>query len=172
MISRLSARKRGADTNQNIFYLVVGVILLAAAAVGFSMALKTMEYRRLSNEIQTFVIQVKELAHSAGSAQGFSNDTAIVNGFGEAWPELPSFIQFPSGAGVSVTPDPTPSPYQEKHGFGLLIVCPFGTQRDVAACKTLDRGTGYHEFGPLGRSYHVVNHSCDIGTPTIVVGYR
>lgn len=63
---KMKMRRRGADTNKNIFYLIIAIIVLGASAFGFAQALKAMKRGKIERMVSQVMVGVRETVAASG----------------------------------------------------------------------------------------------------------
>lgn len=158
-------RKRGADTNQNIFYLVIAVIVLSAAGYGFDQAIKSMARSEAVRNAETLSGQIKAIYMNVGNLPAFNIFTireanilpaSMINRNSAG---VVTDITMPAGGRISAT---VPSPAGSRN-FTINYYWGSASSRARGICRHLAMGAGevntsegLVEKGPLGENYMIM----------------
>ena len=170
-------RRRGADTNQNIFYLVIAVIVVAAAAFGFDQALKAMNRTEARTVATAVSNQTRAMYANAGELPaGLTEDTVIeadvlpsnaVNG---------ADIVLPNGGIATIARNSA-----NTRLFDVTYTWTAASGRGRGICSALGAGAtpgaitaaaSRVQSGPLGMDYTVTSNTCSQPNAVLVVAYH
>lgn len=177
-MSRSRLIKRGASTQQNIFYLIIAAIIVASAAYGINLAFQTYNSTKTRDTIMLATENIRSQYYSLSTLDGIDTDTMIQMGL------IPSFLVVEDEVDGEVVSRRIETPYSGDVQFGLAnanqdftfrVRWPqsSGKTRGICSVVGIDHVVGQRvASGNIGRDYTITNMDCDSPTPEFTVQYH